>query len=243
LQSWRPCVGARADQGAAAACTVWLAGLLCAQLLVTALVAAPVVSVPSVKAFVLANAWLTTLAMVTTLALVLTFMVSESARQRYPLNLALLFTFTAAEGLIVGVISSQYQTSTVVLALALTASLTAGLAIYAMRTKTDFTASGGILFACLLGLITASFLMFWLRTPVTQMLLAGGGALLFCVYIVYDVQVRGCWAAGCSGCACLPLRLPVAAAAACCRGCCMQLSPPPKRFQHPTTQPALLTCR
>jgi hypothetical protein len=158
-------------------------------LLLTALVAAPIVAVPAVKAYVLTNAWVTNLAMITSLGLILAFMFSEQARQRHPLNLALLFTFTAAEGLMVGVISSQYQTSIVVLALALTASLTVGLSIYAMRTNTDFTASGGILFACLLGLLTAGFLMVWLHTPLAQMMLAGAGALLFCVYIVFDVQM------------------------------------------------------
>ncbi len=164
-------------------------GLLSAQLLVTALVAAPIVAVPAVKVFVLANSWLPNLAMFASLGLILAFMVSEQARQRYPLNMVLLFSFTAAEGLLVGMISSQYQTSTVVLALALTASLTTGLAIYAMRTKTDFTASGGMLFACLLGLLTAGFFMVWLRTPAAQMVLAGAGALLFCAYIVFDVQM------------------------------------------------------
>lgn len=164
-------------------------GLLGIQLLITTFVAAPIVTVPAVKAFVLGNPWLTNLAMFTSLGLVLAFMFSERARQQHPLNLALLFTFTAAEGLLVGIISSQYQTQLVVLAFALTAALTVGLALYAMRTKTDFTASGGFLFAGLLGLITAGFLMYWMRTPLTQMLLAGGGAVLFCFYIVYDVQM------------------------------------------------------
>lgn len=164
------------------------AGLLGMQLLITTLVAAPIVTVPAVKGYMMANPWIINLAMFSSLGLILAFMFSERARQQYPLNLALLFTFTAAEGLLVGAISSQYQTQLVVLALGLTASLTVGLALYAMRTKSDFTTSGGMLYAGLLALITAGFFSFWLRTPMTQLLLAGAGAVLFCFYIIYDVQ-------------------------------------------------------
>ncbi len=61
------------------------------------------------------------------IAIVLGFSFSPAARQSHPLNLVLLFAFTAAEGVLVGAVSCQAATEVVVLAFGITAGVTVGL--------------------------------------------------------------------------------------------------------------------
>jgi hypothetical protein len=61
-----------------------------------------------------------------------------------------------------------------------------------MQTRYDFTASGGMLYSAvwilLLGTLASALLP---RLKVLDLLIAGSGALVFCCYLVYDVQVGG----------------------------------------------------
>lgn len=60
---------------------------------------------------------------------------------------------------------------------------------YALQTKYDFTASGGMLYTALWVLLLVTLLngAFGVRMP--DLLVAGSGALVFCCYVVYDVQL------------------------------------------------------
>ncbi|KAF6253236.1 inhibitor of apoptosis-promoting Bax1-domain-containing protein [Scenedesmus sp. NREL 46B-D3] len=164
-------------------------GLLSAQLVLTALVAAPIVMHSGVKAYVMTSPWVTMLAMVGSLVLLMTLSFSESARNTHPTNLVLLAAFTCAEGVLVGAITSQYQLQAILLAVAMTAAITVALTAYALTTKRDFTLQGGMLCALLCSLLLAGLLGVATRSPALQLLLAGGGAALFGCYIVYDVQM------------------------------------------------------
>lgn len=164
-------------------------GLLAAQLLLTTAVASTCVFSPAAKLFLAANPWVLVVSLVATLGIMLAFSFSADARQKHPLNLALLFTFTFFEGVLVGAASASVSSDIVVLAFGLTAGLTAGLAIYAMRTKTDFTTAGAFLYSVLMCMIFAGIVGFFIRTSAFNMALSGCGAVLFSVYIVHDIQV------------------------------------------------------
>ena len=101
----------------------------------------------------------------------------------------LLAAFTALEGVVVGAIAASYSLPTVALAVAITAGVTGGLAAYAARTKTDYTAQGGLLFSALLALIFTGLVGAFTRSAALDLLIAGGGALLFSAYIVFDLQM------------------------------------------------------
>eukprot|EP00877_Chromochloris_zofingiensis_P014722 jgi/Chrzof1/9503/Cz04g05170.t1 len=75
------------------------------------------------------------------------------------------------------------------MAVTITAGITVGLAVYALRTRTDFTTKGGLLVSLLLALILAGFLGIILRSPLLDVLISAGGAALFGAYIVFDVQM------------------------------------------------------
>lgn len=128
-------------------------------------------------------------AVMASFALILTLSFSEHCRKSHPLNLILLFAFTAAEGILVGAVSAQARTEVVVLAFATTAGVSFALCMYAMRTKNDFTAYGGMLYATLITLVMASFFAIFLHTPLVRLVISTVGAILFSAYLVYDVQM------------------------------------------------------
>lgn len=164
-------------------------GILSAQLVLTAAIATPIVLSQSVKLVLASYPAITVVSMLVSLVTLLVLTFSESARHSHPTNLWLLATFTAAEGVLVGAISSQYNLASIVLAVMITAGVTVGLSLYALRTKKDFTMQGGLLMTLLLTLIFTSLVGAFMRSPVLDLMIAGGGALLFGAYIVFDVQM------------------------------------------------------
>lgn len=164
-------------------------GLLAVQLAITAGVAATFILSAPVKAFVLGNPATFWVAFGLSLALVLVLSCSESARRSHPTNLVLLLAFTGAEAVLVGTISAMYDTDVVVLAAALTVGMTLCLSAYAMQTKRDFTASGGVLFVLLYALIAAGLLSIFFHSRVLNIVVSAVGAAVFGCYIIWDVQL------------------------------------------------------
>lgn len=65
------------------------------------------------------------------------------------------------------------------MAAGITFCIVAGLTVYATQTKYDFTTAGGILTGALVALILVSVVgMFW-HVKALELVIAGGGALLF----------------------------------------------------------------
>mmetsp|Transcript_21828 Transcript_21828/g.61427 ORF Transcript_21828/g.61427 Transcript_21828/m.61427 type:complete len:120 (-) Transcript_21828:287-646(-) len=75
------------------------------------------------------------------------------------------------------------------MALVATMACMVGLTVYAFTTKRDFTMMGGSLFAALFVLIIIGFMSIWWHSQGLNLVYAGFGALLFCVFIVYDTQI------------------------------------------------------
>lgn len=164
-------------------------GLLGAQLLLTSVIAGTIFSSQTIRQFVLTNPWVLALSILGSFGLLIAFSVSQSARQQHPLNLVLLFSFTSFEGVLVGAASCQYSTDIVVLAFGITAAVSTGLSLYALFTKRDFTVMGSVLYTLLLALIVTGIMGFFIKTSAFNILVSGGGAVLFSFYIIYDVQL------------------------------------------------------
>ncbi|KAG2437623.1 hypothetical protein HYH02_011262 [Chlamydomonas schloesseri] len=163
-------------------------GLLAVQLALTTVIAGSFVASTAIKAFVAANPWVLMLSMLTAFGILLVLTLSSSARQSHPMNLLLLFAFTAAEGVLVGAASAASRTDIVLLAFGLTAGITAAMTAYALTTKNDLTMSGAALYSCLWGLLLAGLVGLFVRTSAFNIMLSALGAVLFSVYIAYDVQ-------------------------------------------------------
>jgi FtsH-binding integral membrane protein len=78
----------------------------------------------------------------------------------------------------------------VLLAGGVTVVVCVGLTIFSFQTKWDFTRFGGILFCAMIILFLFGFMTIFLRAyfPITRMIYAALGALLFSAFLVYDTQ-------------------------------------------------------
>eukprot|EP00386_Alphamonas_edax_P010581 GDKI01034038.1.p1 GENE.GDKI01034038.1~~GDKI01034038.1.p1 ORF type:complete len:242 (-),score=67.06 GDKI01034038.1:197-922(-) len=164
-------------------------GILAVQLAITVAIAAPLVYSAKAQMWLAANMWVLGLAVATTLITMLVMVCIPSTARSFPGNFIMLFLFTASEGLLVGVAASAYTVPSVILALSMTVLITLGLTVYAFTTKDDFTGAGPYLFAFLWGMIIFGFFLFFFPSPFAHKLYAGMGAILFCMYIVYDTQL------------------------------------------------------
>lgn len=107
-------------------------------------------------------------AIIGSMVLVIAMACVGSLRRRFPINYICLALFTACEALVVGVISSYYDTSTVMLAVAVTAAICVGLTIFTFQTKIDFTAYTGVAVALLMTLLLFGLLQIWFRSQMLQ---------------------------------------------------------------------------
>lgn len=135
------------------------------------------------------NSWMMNLAMISTLALTLLMSFSTSLRRQAPLNLAILGLYTVCQGFLVGLVSSHYEVEEVLYAITITAAITFGLSIYATTTKEDFTMKGGMLFSAIMALSIGSLISIFYRGEFFMLILSIGGAAVFSMYIVYDLQM------------------------------------------------------
>ncbi|XP_075909792.1 protein lifeguard 4 [Petromyzon marinus] len=159
--------------------------ILSAQILLTVAVAALMDWSDVVEDFVQKNSWVMLISCVLSMGLLLALF---AKRRDHPTNLILLFAFTLVEAFTLGVVVTFYDHAVVFQACVLTAAAFVGLTAYTLQTKRDFSRMGTGLFAGLWILIIAGFLGLFLRYPLVELALAGGGALLFCGFVVWDTQ-------------------------------------------------------
>lgn len=110
-------------------------------------------------------------------------------RNEVPMNYILLGLFTLCQSYGVATVVTFYTVKSVILALGLTAGVTGLLAAYALTSKRDFRSLYASLFSGLFILLIASVFEMFFHTESFQMLLAGAGALLFSLFIIFDVHM------------------------------------------------------
>lgn len=109
------------------------------------------------------------------------------------INLAVLFGFTFVSGLTItpllaSVFALPAGASIVAQAFLMTSVAFGGISMFALSTKKDFSAMGKMLFIALIIMVVAAVLNIFLGSPMLQLAIAGGGAILFSAFILYDTQ-------------------------------------------------------
>ncbi|KAH8417641.1 hypothetical protein KR222_003476 [Zaprionus bogoriensis] len=163
--------------------------ILMGQLVVTFGVVALFAFSQHAKTFAQLNPWLFWLAVFLMIATMLSMICCENVRRQTPTNFIFLGVFTVAESFLLGVSASRFAPHEVLLAIGITAAICLALTVFAMQTKYDFTVMGGVLIACLVGLIIFGFVAIFVGGRITTMIYATLGAVLFSVYLVYDTQL------------------------------------------------------
>ncbi|ELE2273842.1 Bax inhibitor-1/YccA family protein [Campylobacter jejuni] len=114
------------------------------------------------------------------------------------LNLVLLFGFTFCSGLtltplLISVLALPAGGIIIAQAFALTTVAFAGLSVFAMNTKKDFTVMGKALFIVLIVIVAASLLNLFFQSSIVNLAISAVAAILFSFYILYDTQniIRG----------------------------------------------------
>ncbi|AXP08915.1 Bax inhibitor-1/YccA family protein [Campylobacter hepaticus] len=119
-------------------------------------------------------------------------------KRETPLNLILLFGFTFCSGLtltplLISVLALPAGGIIIAQAFALTTVAFAGLSIFAINTKKDFTVMGKALFIAIIVIVAASLLNLFFQSGILNLAISAIAAILFSFYILYDTQniIRG----------------------------------------------------
>ncbi|KAG5309114.1 LFG4 protein, partial [Pseudoatta argentina] len=161
-------------------------GLLSIQILMTVALASIFVISSTVKLYVQDNAWTIGLAFFLTMAILIALMIK---RKDHPANLILLSAFTLVQAYTVGVVVSMYDITVVLEALFITLTILLGLTAYTFQTKRDFSFLGFGLFIGLWCLLLGGLMQIFIQSTTLELVISIGGALLFCLFIVFDTQL------------------------------------------------------
>jgi modulator of FtsH protease len=121
----------------------------------------------------------------------LIFALRPVAARSASLGLLLLYSFTFLSGMSLGPVIGAYAVAAPGVlgqALLLTAIITAGLTIYGWVSEVSLARFGTWLLIGLLTLIGGSIVAIFVRATWLEILLGGGGAVLFSLFLVYDIQ-------------------------------------------------------
>ena len=111
------------------------------------------------------------------------------ASRRPGLNMVALFSFTTVSGLTLGPLLYQVGPSIAAEAFALTAITFAGLSLYVVYSKKDFSFMSGFLMTGLIVVIVGGLLnMFFIQSGMMHFMMSGASVLLFSGFILYDTS-------------------------------------------------------
>ncbi|XP_069509762.1 protein lifeguard 2 [Ambystoma mexicanum] len=114
-------------------------------------------------------------------------------RRYFPWNLILLSIFTISLAYLTGMLSSYFDTKSVLLCLGITALVCLSITIFSFQTKFDFTSCQGVLFVLVMvlffsGILLAVIIPFQ-YVPWLQAIYAVLGAIVFTMFLAFDTQL------------------------------------------------------
>lgn len=141
------------------------------------------------KQWALRNTWLFWVAFALVFVCLISMACCDSVRRTFPTNFIFLGIFTLAESFLLGVTSSVYESTAVMMAVGITAAVCLALTLFAFQTKWDFTAMGGVLLCAAVILLLFGIISIFVRSQILTLVYASIGALIFSMYLVYDTQL------------------------------------------------------
>lgn len=164
-------------------------GITMMQLTVTALIVAAFKFYAPIGAFIKTHPYLWWVAFGVSIITLLCISCCEKARRKTPLNYILLFIFTLSQSVTLGVFTSYFDTEILLMAVAICSGVCLVLTVFALQTKWDFTTWGGGLLVALFILLVFGIIAVIFPGRTITLIYSCLGALLFCIYLVYDIQL------------------------------------------------------
>jgi FtsH-binding integral membrane protein len=160
--------------------------VLCIQLGVTTAFLFASAFIPAYKSFLMQNRWVAMVAMLGSFVLLFPLQVMKD---KFPTNLYLLGGWTISLSMMISSSVVFVPPAIICQAFFLTFAIVAGLTVYTFKSKKDFSFLEGGLFSGLWVLILMGFLrVFFPFGATVHLLYAGGGALLFAGFLLYDTS-------------------------------------------------------
>lgn len=172
-------------------------GLLASQLLLTSIICALFMFVPSLRHLAVAHSGI--LLIVSFIGTMASFFALFAKKDSYPVNLWLFLGFTIFESLLLGSICALYAasglSSLILEALLITVAIFAGITCYAFVSKRDFSFLGGALSVALFGLLACSFINILMGvtgngSSTFAFFISWGASVIFSLYILFDSKLR-----------------------------------------------------
>ncbi len=163
--------------------------ILAAQLSLTAAFIGLSVASQAYRDFQTNEKWLIGICAIVVMITLYSLVCYRSVSRSFPINYVFLLLFTLSEAYLCSCITMEYDAKVVLLASVLTASMVLALTLYALTTKTDFTICGGLLFVCIMLLLVAGLLQFFIRDKVFETFVSVLVILVFSIYVIYDTQL------------------------------------------------------
>jgi len=162
-------------------------GWMCAGLLVTGGVAAYMASDPQRIVNLVHIPFLFMGLLIVQLVLVVALSGWVASMEASTAKFVFLF-YSALTGVTTSVVFLVYTHGSIANTFFLTAGMFGALCLYGYTTNTDLTAIGSLCLMCLLGIIMASVVNYWLRSPMLDWISTYCGIVIFTGLTAYDAQ-------------------------------------------------------
>mmetsp|Transcript_13935 Transcript_13935/g.26120 ORF Transcript_13935/g.26120 Transcript_13935/m.26120 type:complete len:237 (+) Transcript_13935:1174-1884(+) len=165
-------------------------GILSVQLLVVAVFVLVGVLSSSFQEFIAENFGIVLLAFLINVCTMIPLLCCKKVARKVPTNYILLAIFTISESFIVACVCAFYDPTSVLIASIMTLSMTIALTVYAMTTKTDFSAMSGIMIVFLIAATMFAILMpFFFESRMLQVIISSVFVIIYGIFLVIDTQL------------------------------------------------------
>lgn len=162
-------------------------GILSAQILLTCLFVVVGVTSTEFQETIADNFWIILLAFFGVICSLIALFCCRNLARKVPINYILLGFFTACEALMVACICGFYDPISVLIAAIMTLSVTLGLTIYALTTKSDFSTKISIMLVIVISLVLfAIFFPIFYSDRYFNVVICTIYVLIYGIYLVID---------------------------------------------------------
>lgn len=165
-------------------------GILFAQLFTTALwITIVAVNQEFFLNFLRKRVELILISVILNIATLIALCCSRQLARTVPMNYILLSLFTTSFSYITSLTTVMFEPTDIMIAGILTAAMTAGLSLYALKTEVDYSEMSSFLWSLVLTLIFSVIMALLFPSKSIQIVIGLLGACILSVYIIFDTQV------------------------------------------------------